>query len=145
MLCTNFVPIILLGTVDMRDKFHLVLVALGIFAACAVAFWYPLYVFGAVAVFLCFVLVKGAIYKRRGTKRGWRVGHRGRDAMYYEEWREGTWHRFEVDGEMLTGRAHHVIYFATTRFPDWASGRREAIIGRIKSEFHPPDYEYVDA
>lgn len=33
-------------------------------------------------------------------------------------------------------------YFASIRFPDWAEGRREEIIGRIKSAFPEPDYEY---
>ena len=68
----------------------------------------------------------------------------GRDAMYYEELREGIWHRIEIDGEMLVGRAHHVIYLGCLKFPDWASGRRDEIVVRIKSEFHPPDYEYDD-
>ncbi|HEY1121413.1 MAG TPA: hypothetical protein VGE67_07415, partial [Haloferula sp.] len=79
-------------------------------------------------------------------EREWRVGHRGRDGMYYEEQHGGTWQRIDIDGEMLTGRAHHVIYFASPeawqRYPEWARHRREEIIARIKSEFRPPDYEY---
>lgn len=79
-------------------------------------------------------------------ERGWRVGHRGRDGMFYEEWREGAWQQIEVQGEMLTGRAHHVIYFDSPerwqRHPAWARDRRDAIITRIKSEFRVPDYEY---
>ena len=76
----------------------------------------------------------------------WRVGHQGRDQMYYEERIGGSWQRIEVQGEMLMGVAHHVIYFASPaaweRYPEWARGRREEIIERIKSEFRPPDYEY---
>ncbi len=79
-------------------------------------------------------------------ERGWRVGHRGRDQMYYEERHRGQWERLAIDGEMLTGRAHHVIYFPTpaqwSRYPAWAQGRRDEIIARIKSEFREPDYEY---
>lgn len=79
-------------------------------------------------------------------RRGWRVGHRGRDMMYYEEKIGGAWERINIDGEMLTGRAHHVIYFASTErwqnYPEWARHRRDEIIARIKSEFRPPDYEY---
>jgi hypothetical protein len=78
------------------------------------------------------------------TEGDWRVGHKGRDSMYYEEFADGEWRRFTVDGEMLMGRAHHVIYFTTTRFPDWAAGRRDQIIARIKSEFRQPDYEYYE-
>lgn len=80
--------------------------------------------------------------------RQWRVGHRGRDMMYYEEWRDRAWQRIDIDGEMLTGRAHHVIYFPTEtswqRLPEWARHRRAEIIGRIKSEFREPDYEYQE-
>jgi hypothetical protein len=79
-------------------------------------------------------------------RRGWRVGHQGRDRMFYEELRDGTWERIDVDGEMLTGRAHHVIYFASPErwqaYPEWARGRRAEIIARITSEFREPDYEY---
>ncbi|MBL0170373.1 MAG: hypothetical protein IPP90_06495 [Gemmatimonadaceae bacterium] len=78
--------------------------------------------------------------------RGWRVGHQGRDGMYYEELHDGAWRRIEVQGEMLMGRAHHVIYFASLeewqRYPEWARHRRAEIIARIVSEFRQPDYEY---
>jgi hypothetical protein len=80
--------------------------------------------------------------------RGWRVGHRGRDFMCYEEWRDGAWQRIDIDGEMLMGRAHHVIYFRSPEqwqsYPEWARHRREEIIARIKFEFREPDYEYHD-
>ena len=76
----------------------------------------------------------------------WRVGHRGRDQMYYEELIVGAWERIDIDGEMLMGPAHHVIYFASreawTSYPSWARGRRDEIIARITSEFREPDYEY---
>jgi len=69
--------------------------------------------------------------------------------MYYEELRDGVWERIDVDGEMLMGRAHHVIYFATPdrwrEYPPWARQRRDEIIARIKSEFREPDYEYYGA
>ncbi|HCN77044.1 MAG TPA: hypothetical protein DIT13_07610 [Verrucomicrobiales bacterium] len=81
-------------------------------------------------------------------ERGWRVGHRGRDCMFYEELHAGAWQRLDISGEMLTGRAHHVIYFPTAKawsqMPEWARDRREEIIARIKSEFREPDYEYAD-
>jgi hypothetical protein len=75
----------------------------------------------------------------------WRVGHKGRDAMYYEEFTDGLWRRIEIDGEMLMGRAHHIIYFVSTHFPGWAAGRRDQIVARIKSAFCPPDYEYLES
>lgn len=78
--------------------------------------------------------------------RDWRVGHIGRDRMYYEEWRDGAWQRLDIEGEMLTGRAHHAVYLASPElwpgYPAWARHRRDEITARIKSEFREPDYEY---
>lgn len=69
--------------------------------------------------------------------------------MYYEELHGGVWERIDIDGEMLTGRAHHVIYFASPeswlRYPHWARQRRDEIIARITSELREPDYEYHGA
>lgn len=69
--------------------------------------------------------------------------------MFYEELVDGKWERIEIAGEILTGRAHHVIYFAGPAewldYPDWARNRRDEIIRRIKSEFQEPDYEYDGA
>ncbi len=66
--------------------------------------------------------------------------------MYYEEFWADSWQRIEIDGEMLTGRAHHIIYFDSPErwqsYPEWARDRRDEIIGRIKSQFREPDYEY---
>jgi hypothetical protein len=80
---------------------------------------------------------------------GWRVGHRGRDMMFYEELHGREWLRLDIDGEMLMGRAHHVIYFANAEtwrsYPEWARLRRDEIIARIKSRFREPDYEYYGA
>ena len=75
----------------------------------------------------------------QGTAPGWRVGREGRDGMWYEERHDGVWQRIEVQGEMLMGRAHHVIYFDSIerwrQHPAWARGRRDEIIARIKSVF----------
>jgi hypothetical protein len=94
----------------------------------------------------------GNIFGRNSSsdeERGWRVGHRGRNGMYYEEIRDGAWQRIDIDGEMLTGRAHHVIYFASDErwndYPEWVHGRRDEIISQIKSEFREPDYDYNGA
>jgi len=82
----------------------------------------------------------------RRARGNWRVGHRGRDNVYYEERRFGRWRRIEIDGEMLTGRAHHAIYVPSPEswqeYPDWARHRRAEIIERIRSALPPPDYEY---
>ena len=82
------------------------------------------------------------------TTRRWRVGHIGRDQMTYEEQIDGTWRRLTLDGEMLMGRAHHVIYFDAPAqwqsYPEWARHRRSEIIARITSEFREHEYEYTE-
>ncbi len=70
--------------------------------------------------------------------------------MFYEEFINEQWHRIIIDGEMLSGGiAHHVIYFPREfqwrEFPEWIHGRSEEIIGRIKQDFQPPEYEYEEA
>lgn len=91
---------------------------------------------------------RSAAAARNGNEE-WRVGHRGRDGMYYEERHGGAWQRIDLDGEMLTGRAHHVIYFADAAswsgYPEWARHRRAEIVARIKSRFREPDYEYQES
>lgn len=83
---------------------------------------------------------------RSDSSAVWRTGHVGRHDMYYEELRNGTWERLRLDGEMMMGRAHHVIYFGTReawkKTPEWAHGRRDEIIDRVKSVFRIPNYEY---
>jgi hypothetical protein len=85
---------------------------------------------------------------RDDLAENWRVGHTGRDTMYYEELCGGEWRRIPIDGEMLMGRAHHVICFASPQtwllYPEWARHRRDEIIARIKSRFREPEYEYTD-
>lgn len=104
-------------------------------------------ILGAIGVMIVLILIRGNGKGRTTTPEnpaqgGWRVGHEGRDSMFYEEKHGGSWRRIPIPGEMLMGRAHHVIYFASIRLPDWAEGRREEIIVRIKSALPEPDYEY---
>jgi len=80
------------------------------------------------------------------AEANWRVGHRGRDQMFYEERVNGHWLRIEIQGEMLLGEAHRIIYFASNEqwqaYPEWARQRRTEIIARVKTQFHAPDYLY---
>jgi hypothetical protein len=76
----------------------------------------------------------------------WRVRHEGRDSMFYEELHQGAWRRLDINAEMLVGRAHYGIHFGSrvswSDKPEWARGRREEIIARIKNACPIPDYEY---
>jgi hypothetical protein len=129
--------------------FRYIILPLAVLGIACFLFWesakrYPVYAFSAVAIWIGVVLIRAQLHKKRDRHRGWRVGHVGRDSMFYEEFTDGAWHRIEIDGEMLVGKAHHVIYFASLKYPAWARERRDEIIARIKSEFHPPQYEYDD-
>jgi hypothetical protein len=92
---------------------------------------------------------RAAASQESRESREWRIGHTGRDRMYYEEFHDGAWRRIDIDGEMLTGRAHHAVYLASPEhwlaYPAWARQRREEIVRRIKTELREPDYEYSAA
>ena len=93
-----------------------IIVPLGVFWIACYLFWetvkrYPIYVIGALALWLLVALVLAQRQKKRDVQRGWRVGHVGRDSMYYEEFRDSAWRRIEIDGGLLVGKAHHIIYF----------------------------------
>ena len=108
----------------------------------------PLLVLSTVCGLFVIALFFGYLSRRRDLERGWRVGHQGRDEMFYEEMTGGRWERIPIDGEMLCGKAHHVIYFTSCTqwetFPDWTRGRQNEIIARIKQGFPPPGYEYEE-
>jgi hypothetical protein len=91
---------------------------------------------------LFLALVNGWRRNRRLRRRGWRVGHQGRDSLYYDELRDGRWRRIEIGGEMELQT--HVIYLRSLQLPDWAADRRVEIISRIKEDLRPPAYEYSE-
>jgi hypothetical protein len=124
----------------------------------------------ALLAFLLQPRVRRAFFARRGTPppapaspppptaaasdpgaaaRDWRVGHRGRDQLYYEEWRDGSWQRIDIDGEMLIGDPHHAVYLTTPErwqhYPSWARDRRDEIVARLRSALKPPGYLYQNA
>lgn len=82
----------------------------------------------------------------QASARGWRVGHRGRDQLFYEDLRGGGWQRIEIDGEMLLGEPHHAVYLASPerwqRYPAWARDRRDEIVARLRSELKEPGYVF---
>jgi len=71
-------------------------------------------------------------------KRGWRVGHQGRDSLFYDELIEGEWKRIIIDGEMQCSdeNPQHVVWFPSAdewnKLSSWAVGRREQILGRVR-------------
>ena len=105
---------------------------------------YPRYFFGVSAVLVMAPIIRMLYITRRNRSRGWRVGHSGRDSMFYDELRNGTWHRIDIGGELLKGTPHHVIYITHMQYPEWATGRSGEIVGRIKSVFKATEYAYDD-
>lgn len=124
---------------------------LGVLAMAGKYVWshFPIVVLCTIGVMFIMIVSGTYLEKHRDLKRSWRVGHRGRDEMYYEEVVNGRWERIWIDGEMLCGKAHHVIYFPSDtqweKFPDWTRGRQVEIVARIKQEFAPPGYEYQES
>lgn len=97
-----------------------------------------------VLIFELFMLPFRSIADR---KRGWKVGRKGRDDLYYAEYRDGEWERIIIPGEMMSSdEPGHIVYLESTgdwsRYPSWAMNRKEEIITRIKERFPSPYYEY---
>ena len=105
----------------------------------------PLIALSSIGIALATALAFGYSVRRKDLKRGWRVGYQGRDEMFYEERIEGKWQRITIDGAMLCGKAHHVIYLPTQEqwqaMPQWTQDRQDDIIARVKQAFAPPGYE----
>jgi hypothetical protein len=138
----------------MKVILKYVVLPLLVLAGCAIAVkvaWdhSPTLVLSVIAGLLALGLIRGFFVRREDLKRGWRVGHEGRDQMFYEELVKGCWERVALDGEMLCGDSHHVIYFPSAEqwdaLPESFRGRRNEIIARIKQAFTPPGYEYHEA
>ena len=87
---------------------------------------------------------------QREHARGWRVRRVGRDEMVYEDLDPdptNPWRRLDLSGELLTTRTPgFVIYFESaerwSRYPPWASDRRDEIIARIQEACPAPRYEH---
>ena len=97
---------------------------------------------------LKFLKAVRSLLPESARRRGWRVGHQGRDSMFYDELIDGAWERIEIDGEMQCGSGdpQHVVWFPTeeqwARLPNWTAGRRAEILKRVQGELRPPRYEY---
>jgi hypothetical protein len=63
--------------------------------------------------------------------------------MYCEELREGRWKRLHLGGELLKGRAHHIIYFGSRddwkMQPEWAQDRRDEIVDSLYLATQDPE------
>ena len=89
--------------------------------------------------------VSGLFWVRyKNHKRGWRVGSEVRTQIYYDEMRDGRWHRIHLDYEIPDKNSHHTIFFSSTRFPSWANPKRQLIVDRIKNEYAPKGYEFEE-
>jgi len=106
----------------------------------------------SVGLFLLLIcgLINSLLARRKDRRRGWRAGRIGRDEIYYEELRGGSWQKIIIHGEMLTTKKpKHRIYFTSAgewqKHPDWARDRRDEIFSRVKSTLQVPDYEYYES
>jgi len=78
--------------------------------------------------------------------RGFWAARVGRDAIEYQELRNGRVERLTIEREMMIG-APHVVYVPTEKewqqtMPAWAEGRRIEIIDKVKRRLGTKDYEY---
>jgi hypothetical protein len=120
----------------------MVCMVLWCFLLMEVARRFPIYFFSGTAVLVGGWCVLNYSWSKRDRQRGWRAREVGPEELCYEEWKEGAWQRIDIAGEMLVDKGHQVIYLSRLELPDWAKARRDEIVGRIKSVFRPPDYQY---
>jgi hypothetical protein len=76
--------------------------------------------------------------EHRENSRGWRIGFEPVGIRYEEKKKDGAWVSLVIRG---TPRGHGLgaLLIPTdavwdSRYPDWARGRREEILSRVKSE-----------
>ncbi|HYE75797.1 MAG TPA: hypothetical protein VEF04_20810, partial [Blastocatellia bacterium] len=77
--------------------------------------------------------------------RGYWVARKGRDSIEYAERHADKVEQIIIDGEMMAVRPH-VVYLPTEeewqkKMPEWAQGRRDEIIGRVKDFLSSKNYE----
>jgi len=80
-------------------------------------------------------------------QHGFWVTRQGRDAIEYQELRDGRVERLTIGGEMMVG-APHLVYIPTEEewrqtMPLWAHGRRDEIIANVKRKLGTKRYEYA--
>jgi hypothetical protein len=96
------------------------------------------------SIILCLLVICGLIrfllIRKKDRLRGWRVGPKGRDEIYYDELVNGKWCRIILYAELQSGKVRRVINL--TFHEAWTQNHRNEIILRIKSMYPPPDYEY---
>jgi hypothetical protein len=124
----------------LRIMIGMAIMVLWCFLLLEAARRFPIYFIGGTALLVAGWCFFQHSLKKRDMQRGWRARDVGPEELCYEEWREGAWQPIQIPGEMLLD--HHVIYLARLELPDWAKERRDEIVGRIKSAFRSPDYEY---
>ena len=66
------------------------------FAGCVIALVYdwkysPLLVIFLIVGLFAYLLIQGYYVRGEYLRRGWRVGHEGRDEFVYEEFVDGCW------------------------------------------------------
>jgi hypothetical protein len=79
--------------------------------------------------------------------RGFWARRKGRDSIEYQERRDRTIRRLEIDAEMMA-RGPHAVYVPTedewdSTMPAWARGRRGEIVDNVRRALGTKNYEFV--
>ena len=104
-------------------------------------------VLGAVVLLTAAGVVRGLWYQRSVRRTGWNIRHDGLHVIRYSEFVRLNIEEIVIDGEILVGTPHHALYIYgpaewDRRYPDWAHGRRDEIVRRIRSKCPDSEYEY---
>jgi hypothetical protein len=102
---------------------------------------------GVVALLAAINFVQLLRYRWFLKRSGWNVRLSGLHALSYCEVVDSKAEEVVIDGELLVGKPHHVLYIYGAsewdrRYPEWARGRRDEILQRIRSKCPDSGYSF---
>jgi hypothetical protein len=109
--------------------------------------WIVVVPVGLVAIAVTAAVLRGFLYRVSVRRAGWNIRHDGLHVIRYSELLGSKVEEIVIDGEMVHGTPHHVLYVPAApewdqRYPDWARGRRDEIVRRIRSKCPDSEYSY---
>jgi hypothetical protein len=109
--------------------------------------WIALALLGVVAFAVTAMVARVLLYRVSLRRSGWNVRHDGLHVLRYSQVVGSKVEEIVIDGAIMPGTPHHVLYVPAApewdqRYPEWARGRRDEIVRRIRSECPDSEYSY---
>jgi len=125
--------------------------SLAIFAGLTFLFFrhYPVVATVLYASVIVYFVLRRVRSSWRLRKQGYRIVWHGRDSFYYEELADGQRRRAVMECE-LESKGPRILRLPATedwhwKMPEWARGRREEIVERVRSELKAMGVRYIES